>query len=333
MNKNVDQPKEPDIINVTCIIGGNVTNLGDNIVYINETGLLVFDYPLNTSDQRILSMKVYVNGTLVPQEYLEIVNEDPPYIVVKEDFLNKRYLSPNETLSAYIEYKVMINMSFRKMIAKQINESLAEGWSNIIIQDKEEIGETRLWNYTNPLVRLLIKYLNSNEEYNSTPLDYVLGAIEWFKRNVKYSPRIPPRQPWEVVAFKEGDCDDMSNLLITILRSRGIPAFLETGIIYLSREFIINGSSVNGYYKYVFIGGGAHGWIVAYIPPWGYVRIDTTFGFTEPLTYIKYAAYYNFPTIVFGHIKDSDYPVETVEFIETIREKELEYTLIVEVKT
>lgn len=310
------------------IIGNNVTNLGSKPVNISETDILIFDYPLNTSSQHTLKTKFYIDG--YPAKYvIEYDREGNPKL---KGVINRpAYLDVNESISVYVKYIVYVNITQRILEIKNLGLKQADNWDEIVIEDKELVNTTGLWNYTNPLVKLLIDYIKA--KHNETPLAYLLGALNWIDENIVYSTRFPPRHPWETIVYGEGDCDDQSNLLITLLRGVGIPSYLEIGLVYLNKvyeNYTFTSVEAGGYLTYYFYGGGTHGWVVAYIPPWGYIRIDLTSG-GKGLEHIVFAAYYTFygniPTVVIAKIVKQDYVEQTTSYIKEVQEKKLKYNI------
>ncbi len=319
------------------VIGGNITNAGEELVYINETDLLVFDYPFNTSSQEVLSTEVYFENSLIDY-YIDTDDEGNYRVVGNISGFERDYIGVNETVSATAVYRVFVNMSTRSSEIAGLSLENAGNWSDVFVEEDVLVEETGLWNYSNPLVKLLSKYIRSR--HNTSPLDYLLGVLDWVDDNVEYVVRVPARHPWEVIAYREGDCDDQSNLVITLLRGAGIPSYLEIGLVYLDRSlkylnkpgYNTTIEAANGYLTYHFIGGGAHGWMVAYIPPWGYIRIDLTFA-RGGLNHIRSAAYYGLngfvPTVVLTKVKKRDYVESSTKFIEEVQEKKLIYNIVV----
>jgi hypothetical protein len=316
-------------------IYGNITNYGDKPLELNKTDLFVFDYPLNTSDQHVINASAYVNG--VKEPFRIIKTEDSATLIINTKLYNS-VLKPGETISAGVFYNVSINLKNRVLSiidfssAKSIDEILDKAglWNNIspdLIAKYTNI--TRLWNYTNPLVHLLIKYFNKTID-KSKPLTVLLNIIDWFDKNIVYSTRIPPRHPWEVIVEGAGDCDDQSNLLITILRSFRIPSLLEIGFVYISKNYYFKDTEANGYYTYVFIGGGGHAWVSAYIPPWGWLRIDLTVSLGKGLDHIRNAAFYILPTVIIQRVTSGDYATATAQYVESLEEEKVKIYVVLE---
>ncbi len=324
--------------------GGWIENLGGKPVPVNQTDLLIFDYPLNMSDQKVLGVKAYVDNTTKPYR-IEYGNTSNTLVIIDKELENES-IKPGERIGAWVEYNVSIDMAKRLEPVTPLIKSYSEGksigeiidqsgnWSSIRegVRDEKYYKNTRLWNQSHPLIKLLIKYINNTVVRRDKPLEYVLSIINWIDMNIVYSTRIPPRQPWEVIVEGVGDCDDKSNLLVTLLRTLHIPSFLEIGILYLSSSFKYENTEVNGYIHYKFIGGGGHGWVVAYIPPWGWLRIDLTASISPGIGRITTASFYVKPIIVTEHVYGRDYASATAQFTQKIEEKKLKYDLLIEIK-
>lgn len=89
---------------------------------------------------------------------------------------------------------------------------------------------------------------------------------EWVRENIKYdlntlTSEAVQKSSW-VMQNKEGVCDEITNLFISMVRSVGIPARFVAGTVY----------SNNGY-KFE-----SHGWAEVYFPSYGWVPFDVTFG-------------------------------------------------------
>ncbi len=316
---------------------GNVTNNGTKPIMINETDIMVFDYPLNTSSQKIMNVKAWVNGCEYPYN---VIKEDTQYVLVIQSPYTNSSLKPGKSISAGVEYNVSINMLQRInsispiLLANNVTElvRMSGTWEDINYSEigTEYINVTGLWNYTNPLIKLLVNYLNRTVK-ESKPLLIILRILNWIDDNIVYSTRIPPRHPWEVIVEGLGDCDEQSNLLITLARSFKIPSYLEIGIVYIGPNFKYENVEAEGYYHYVFLGGGGHGWVAVYIPPWKWVRVDLTIGLGKGIGHIRGAAYYIFPTVVIDKVVLGDYAIQSAKYTEEIISKKIKYDLVLEV--
>ena len=103
--------------------------------------------------------------------------------------------------------------------------------------------------------------------------DVAFKIAEWVRTNVNYNlstmtEKVVQKSSW-VLANREGVCDEITNLFISMLRSVGIPARFVSGIAYTNTENI----------------WGNHGWAEVYFPGYGWVPFDVTFGqygFVDP---------------------------------------------------
>ena len=132
---------------------------------------------------------------------------------------------------------------------------------------------------------------------------------------IKYNASPLPRTLDEVVEKKEGDCDDMSRILINLLWSLGIPAKIEYGYVYLPWSDVFNvGES---YIK--FKDAGPHAWVAAYVPPLGWVSLDFLAG-----------ARLLYPAIITGTSTEGTLSKEEIEEMQefNIKVKYAEYVAI-----
>jgi len=125
--------------------------------------------------------------------------------------------------------------------------------------------------YTEPT-----EYIDVNEDIRKKAAEIAEGETdlyittykmgEWVRKNVKYdlntlTINAVQRSSW-VLANKEGVCDEITNLFISMERSLGIPARFVSGVVY---------SNIAGTFE-------NHGWAEIYMPEYGWVPFDVTFG-------------------------------------------------------
>lgn len=87
---------------------------------------------------------------------------------------------------------------------------------------------------------------------------------------IEYNPSALPRTMEEVIEKREGDCDDMSRILLNLLWSYGIPAKIAQGYVYLNLSM----ESPVGSSLYIFEDAGPHAFVMAYIPGLGWIPLD-----------------------------------------------------------
>ncbi|MCW4014073.1 MAG: transglutaminase-like domain-containing protein, partial [Candidatus Bathyarchaeota archaeon] len=156
----------------------------------------------------------------------------------------------------------------------------------------------------------------------------VLKLIDWFEENATYVVTEEPKRPEYTVRDPRGDCDDLSLLFITMCRSRGIPAYLQAGVV-LSESIDIDETDWDGHYHYVFDGVGWHAWAMVYIPPWGWLPVDLTMlGGMSSSEAITEAFYWDQYTIVAWNITSHDYIMDETNQREALTESNIVFTQV-----
>ncbi len=130
---------------------------------------------------------------------------------------------------------------------------------------------TELKIYTMPT-----EYIDTNGEIKEKAAEIAEGETdlyittykvgEWVRRNIKYdlntlTATAVQKSSW-VMANKDGVCDEITNLFISMMRSLGVPARFVSGVVY--------SNVANGFEN--------HGWSEVYLPEYGWVPFDVTFG-------------------------------------------------------
>jgi len=118
---------------------------------------------------------------------------------------------------------------------------------------------------------------------------------------IKYNASAIPRPLEEVLERREGDCDDMSRILLSLLWHYGIPAKIQYGYVYLKFDYVTNvyGSLTR------FINAGPHAYVVIYVPTVGWVSVDL----------LAWARLY-YPTLITGESTYSNVTSEDLEEVE-----------------
>jgi transglutaminase-like putative cysteine protease len=147
--------------------------------------------------------------------------------------------------------------------------------------------ETFTWNEE---IEALAAYLAGEQ---NTVLETVTSMLKWMIGNVTYGNNEVPQYPNSTLAYRRGDCDDQAILLISLLRSQGIPAILQLGIVF-SEAIDSERTSWGGHLTSQQKGVGWHGWTMIYIPPWGWLPVDLTLSVSKnPLELIAEAPEYD----------------------------------------
>ncbi len=161
-----------------------------------------------------------------------------------------------------------------------------------------------------PEIAALAQSLTANQ---TTVLGKVTRLVKWFNENIDYSNNEVPLYPNQTLQQHSGDCDDQSILLISMLRSIGVPSYLEIGIFFNSG---ISGDDTvwDGHLAISEKGLAWHGWAMVYVPPWGWIPVDLTLtSNSDPLEKIKGAPEYTAPLVTAMKISTQEYSTVSVE--------------------
>ena len=148
----------------------------------------------------------------------------------------------------------------------------------------------------------------SSENFTVNVLRIVRGLADWIGENTEYASFETPLYPNETYSLRKGDCDDQSNLLITLCRILGIPAFLQMGFLQ-NPELPENETYWGGHLVTRLRLIGFHAWAMIFIPPWGWLPFDMTWGWSRSDAFrgIRSAAIYSKFTALMMNVTESDW--------------------------
>ena len=194
-----------------------------------------------------------------------------------------------------VTYTVVYTISPTGLTNPQINASKAGTDADIpygLVANYTATTET-FWS-NNTEIATLAKNITAGQ---TTVLGKLVALVTWFHANINYATHELPFYPNQTLTTKQGDCDDQSILLVSMLRSLGVPSYLEIGVVINSG---IDSSETiwDGHLAIVEKGLGWHGWSMVYIPPWGWIPVDLTYTTeTDPLRIVQNAPEYT-PVVV-----------------------------------
>lgn len=195
-------------------------------------------------------------------------------------------LSGETSITYSIEYDITSSDKNRPTIKLTEAEEPSEIPSHLI---EEYCIQTESF-FWNDEIEELAGELTSDE---TTALGMLTELIDWTYSSLTYRNFEVPNYPNETLGGGEGDCDDQSILLISMLRSLGIPAFLQVGVVFNDRIGSDN-PSWDGHLMIHTEGLGWHAWTMVYIPPWGWIPVDLTLSSGgEPMEIIDAAPEYD----------------------------------------
>ncbi|MEM2320362.1 MAG: transglutaminase-like domain-containing protein [Candidatus Bathyarchaeia archaeon] len=219
-----------------------------------------------------------------------------------------------------VSYNVTYRLIYREREPPAILEDLSGDLDDIPRELREEYCKpTSLWHFNGTALAPLAKEIAGDER---RVLTILRRFIEWIISNIQYATSEVPRYPNETISQRLGDCDDQANLLITLCRAVGIPAFLQVGCIYIPE---LNESLLywSGHLFIREVRVGWHGWAIVYVPPWGWLPVDLTYVSADliynPLSAITHSAIIEHYTFQYSNITVTDYISELMsikKFIE-----------------
>lgn len=159
----------------------------------------------------------------------EIKGIEPEHI--KKDF-NQNVSSSNDGLIVEI---------FRKVPQKINNTPVNQNDFSEFLQENAYIK------FNNPIVKNRVSSIIGNEKDNYT---IIKKFSAWIDSNINKTPSITLPNTLDVLKLKQGDCGELSALMVGFLRCAGIPSYVNIGIVYSEDRFFY------------------HAWVSAYIGEW-----------------------------------------------------------------
>ncbi len=241
----------------------------DKVIFKEETAI---DFEVevtvrNTGNAAAFNipLRLGLPGDYPPWQYVTKVelSEKPQNRTVDSD--DNRYVHYTiEKLEPGSEKKFILNMSFR-LVSIDFNIR------------KDKIG--KLENDRN-ITRFLLEtsHINLNDsgiqevaheiaEKSSNPLDIVMNTYDWVIKNINYEVGIGEDTAADTLKNRKGDSGEFGTIFVTLLRVNGIPAKRINGWGHLFRMGEV-----------VYQQNVSHGFAVFYLPGYGWIQADPTFG-------------------------------------------------------
>lgn len=265
-----------------------------------------------TEEEKAISL--YMNNSW---QTVYLINSSQSFATVKKDKDGNAVaiLNLSQTkVGTSAEYNVFYQVVSKPRTLPNIDENTALSLSDIPHNLTEPyLSNSGTWMTNNSKLKIQAELLAGSEK---NVLVIVENLVSWMWGQIKYpnstNPEVShevPLYPNETLSCKEGDCDDQAILLISLCRIIGIPAYLQIGCIYMPSQNDATPSPVwNGTIENIQIHIAWHGWALVYIPPWGWLPVDLTYGSRfSPLDAIKTAAVTSQGTIQYMNIIETDY--------------------------
>ena len=235
-----------------------IENRGEKPITVTESYFSVIEFPDNEFH------KVAITDSSHSIAYQVEDDDDNIYQIMDIDL----EIPANSNVSFYTEYTAQSESKSRPDLSLGDSGLISEIPESLI---EEYCIETETFNWTGIISELAFEMAgNETSVYGAT-----LGLVDWINENVLYENFERPQYPIETHSKLKGDCDDQAILLISMLRSLGVPAYLQVGVIL--HESIQGEKTVwDGHLTSIQTGIGWHGWAMVYTPPWGWIPVDLT---------------------------------------------------------
>ncbi|MBN2112137.1 transglutaminase domain-containing protein [Candidatus Woesearchaeota archaeon] len=195
------------------------------------------------------------------QSVLEIETE-PEAAPAEEKFIFSWQSPAEDRLEYSVKSSVKVENKFEK-----VYEKISFPITDDIPADVAE--------YKNPTEKVdsgsseIVKLANQLAEGEDDLFIVIHNIAEWVEENIKYdlntvTAEASQKASW-VLANRQGVCDELTNLFMAMCRSLGIPARFISGISYTNDPQFAE--------KW-----GPHGWAEVYLPGYGWVPFDVTYG-------------------------------------------------------
>lgn len=203
-----------------------------------------------------------------------------PFTLGMDDDQNLRVQLGNLTIASgsniTVSYSIQVSKSSQTI--PLVNLEAAGPFSAIPSTLDKYIEARGSWEVDDPELQALAESIWADVDHTTNVLRVVGALADWIGTHIEAKSHEYPLYPSETCTLGEGDCDDQANLLITLCRILGIPAYLQVGAIYNSGT--IEASYWDGHVTTSLRNIGYHGWAMIYIPPWGWLPFDMTLGWS-----------------------------------------------------
>ncbi len=256
-----------------------------------ESASQIILYPISDEGQEILKYQLSISGDPLLASYTDhfgnkvqtFTRIEPHYeMTIESDFtvITHSKIIPDDELASQESWKQLAslhtNISFLDYLKQDNFQSLPE----------------------------LKRVIESLHKVNCSPFKTTLNFCDYIFTNFNYIKGITTVESTvdEIWKLKAGVCQDFAHILLTMVRSVGIPAR------YVSGYICPNKNGMRGI-------GATHAWIEAYIPNFGWIGIDPTNNCVANEQHVRLAVGRNFSDCspVKGVFKgNSDHKLEVI---------------------
>jgi len=237
------------------------TNLGETALTFEVNDLMANIFP-NTSRQTTHLVEAYSSLGLVSDA------DSNPCLL-----FSSKIVPPSENITLNLSLQIRSMATAPPKISFEPSGELSDIPTNLG-RYLESGGST--WQGDDLRIRALAQNISARAGNTRNVLRIVVAAADWVGQNIIPASHDLAYSPVETYLAREGDCDDQALLLIAILRSLGVPAYLQVGAIHSGRSERV--SYWNDHVTSALTNIAYHGWAMVYVPPWGWLPLDMTLG-------------------------------------------------------
>lgn len=310
------------VILLSSLLCSQIGSTTPTIVFSYEIKICVRNQGTKPLDMHaaISSLLLFPNTTW---QTTSVLNTSHPILSIKSDedgnprlLLNiSDVLEPGENVTLMAEYRVSSESRVPPCLSLEGSGHLSDVPEQLV---SEFCCEAGCWTVGfEPLRKLALNL--TDEETNV--LKILSSFMTWIYENIAYHQFETPLYPNETYVSRMGAYDDQANLLITLCRIVGIPAYLQIGYIFTPdhQDELFIGA---GHVVWKLVNIRWHAWAVAYIPPWGWLPIDLSVingALFDPLDAIRKALIWDQHTLLLAEVKRTDYVAATREVVKFFR--------------
>lgn len=247
-NKKIDTYEEG---NINLLVTVNVRNIGSYPALDVPLRLAI---PTNQTNHQYVKQIIY--------------SEEPDKFT--EDYLGNRFIHYNiGQINAFSSKNFTLNIT---LLMKSTDYNIQK--NNLKNYDEGITGllyESSLINYNENEIQELARQIASN---SSNIVDIAWNSYEWIIQNINYQQIAGEGDALTTLRNKEGGSAEFGNLYVALLKANNIPARRISG---WGKNFKIGEE-----YK---LSNFAHGWAEFYLPEYGWVPVDPTWGINHKFDY------------------------------------------------
>lgn len=255
-----------------------------NAIYIENSTLnttLYMETPQNLSLDSFINQTVttlYVKNLVFSNSSKHFAFQIKPNSTFYGFFLAKVVVcGPHKAMLLRTIKKIIHSRDYKDLVSeRKVNETIpSEIESKYVLKPHRVVVEV-----LKPEFEKWVKYMFNVSVSNLSKFSLAVIAAYYIYGQfyITYTPSPFPRPVDYVVQKKQGDCDDMSRVLVDLLRSYGIPALIAYGYVFIKADWLEHYVVPVENVTYIIHYAGPHAFTIAYVPGYGWIPLDLLAG-------------------------------------------------------